>query len=618
VLCLDLLMAAVSFTISCVVGTGLFVYKLDLMFLSFPEQAAILLILQFVSFCIFRTYSGVLRFSTFIDTIKVLSSVVLTSVIALAVNQATMHLLDTKLFVNSTIVLYMGISFVLLFCLRVGAKTAFELIAHKLFNRKRIYIYDNESKATAIAKMIRSDIYSQYQVAGLIDDSQQTANHDVAGMHVLHFDDKLFSRLQRDNIEGIILSESKKRELKHTNRLAQFVEHGLSVYTTAGFEEWEADDDRQQAFRMGKINSIKIEDLLERPTINIDTENVRQTIQDKTVMVTGAAGSIGSELVRQIIPYGPKAVILFEIAESPLHDLTLDLKSQFPHQTIVSCIGDVRNRRRIEQVMAEYKPDVVYHAAAYKHVPLMESHPDEAVITNVLGSKNMADLAVEYGVQRFVMISTDKAVNPTNVMGCSKRLAEIYVQSLAKTQHTTKFVTTRFGNVLGSNGSVIPYFKKQIAAGGPVTVTHPDIIRYFMTIPEACTLVMEASTLGRGGEIFVFDMGQPVKILDLAKNMIRLAGFVPGEDIAIEFTGLRPGEKLYEELLNQKETTLPTQNEKILVAKVREYEYTQVEKDISQLIELAREGKPFITVKKMKEIVPEFKSKNSAFEMLDK
>ena len=619
VLCIDLLLAAIAFAASCVVGTGLFIYRLGEMELSFPEQGAILLTVQLIFFCIFRTYSGVLRYSTFIDTIKVLGSVVLTSVLLLAVNQCTEHLWDYKLFVNSMLVLYMGICFVLLFCLRVGAKTTFEVVAHRFVNRKRIYIYDNESKATAIAKMIRSDIYSHYQVAGLIDDSQQAANHEVAGMRVLHLDEKLFRRMHREDIDGIILSESKKRELKHTSRLAQFVEHGFNVYTIGGFEEWNnADDDNRQALHMGRINSIKIEDLLERPTINIDTENVRQTIKDKTVMVTGAAGSIGSELVRQIIPYGPKAVILFEVAESPLHDLTLDLKAQFPQQTIVSRIGDVRNRSRIEEVMAEYKPDVIYHAAAYKHVPLMESHPNEAVITNVLGSKNMADLAVQYGVERFVMVSTDKAVNPTNVMGCSKRLAEIYVQSLAKSQQTTKFVTTRFGNVLGSNGSVIPYFKKQIAAGGPVTVTHPDIIRYFMTIPEACTLVMEASTLGQGGEIFVFDMGQPVKILDLAKNMIRLAGFVPGEDIAIEFTGLRPGEKLYEELLNQKETTLPTENEKIMVAKVREYEYTQVNEDITRLIELAHGSKPFITVKKMKEIVPEFKSKNSAFEELDK
>ncbi|MBR2154792.1 MAG: polysaccharide biosynthesis protein [Bacteroidaceae bacterium] len=425
--------------------------------------------------------------------------------------------------------------------------------------------------------------------------------------------------MKRDMVDGIIIPESKVKELNADKELNNLLEQNINIYTVGDFEEWsDVDDIDTQAFIMTKINSIKIEDLLDRPVINIDTENVRQTIQGKIVMVTGAAGSIGSELVRQIIPYGPEAVILYEMAESPLHDLTLDLKAQFPNQKLVPRIGDVRNEERIEEVMKEYNPTVIYHAAAYKHVPLMEDHPNEAICANVLGSMNMANMAVKYGAERFVMVSTDKAVNPTNVMGCSKRLAEIYVQSLAKQQTKTKFITTRFGNVLGSNGSVIPYFKKQIAAGGPVTVTHPEIIRYFMTIPEACTLVMEASTLGNGGEIFVFDMGKPVKILDLAKNMIRLAGLVPGKDIEIEFTGLRPGEKLFEELLNQKETTLPTQNEKIMVAKVREYEYKQVKKDILELIALAQGNKPFVTVQKMKDIVPEFKSKNSPYERLDK
>jgi len=340
------------------------------------------------------------------------------------------------------------------------------------------------------------------------------------------------------------------------------------------------------------------------------------------VLVSGAAGSIGSELVRQVQKYEPQVTILLEMAESPLHDLTLELHDHFPDARFIPVIADVRNRERIEQIFRDMRPDVVYHAAAYKHVPLMESHPNEAIQANVLGTKNMADMAVKYGVQRFVMISTDKAVNPTNIMGASKRIAEIYVQSLFKklqkeNSNCTKFITTRFGNVLGSNGSVIPYFQKQIASGGPVTVTHPDIIRYFMTIPEACCLVMEASTLGHGGEIFIFDMGQPVKILDLARNMIRLAGFTPEKDIAIEFSGLRPGEKLYEELLNQKETTLPTTNEKIMIARVREFEYDTVSQQIEQLISISRQNKPFTTVKQMKALVPEFISKNSVYEQLD-
>ena len=621
VLLVDLCMVVVSFVLSFWAANGIFSYKSEVMNLHLAEQLPIVVAVQLVFFLVFRTYAGVLRFSTFVDTLKVLGSVVTGALFMLALNLYFDQVLDYKLLMNSTVVFYMALCFLLLFSLRVGAKTIYEALSHKLYNRKRIYIYDSGPTGIALAKMLRSDIYSKYQVAGFIDSGQPTGAHDLAGLHVRKMDSRLFRLMKRERVDGIIISESRVKELNKGQQLTVFLEHGFNVYTVGALEEWagdEDDDNSRQAFLMGKINSIKIEDLLERPTINIDTENVRQTIEGKTVMVTGAAGSIGSELVRQIIPYGPEAVILFEIAESPLHDLTLDLKAMFPKQTIVSCIGDVRNLERIEEVMEEYRPDVIYHAAAYKHVPLMESHPNEAVRANVLGSKNMADMAVKYGVERFVMVSTDKAVNPTNIMGCSKRLAEIYVQSLAKQQTKTKFVTTRFGNVLGSNGSVIPYFKKQIAAGGPVTVTHPEIIRYFMTIPEACTLVMEASTLGRGGEIFVFDMGHPVKILDLAKNMIRLAGFVPGKDIEIEFTGLRPGEKLYEELLNQKETTLPTENDKIMVAKVREYAFDQVSRDIDELIQLAYGNKPFVTVKKMKDIVPEFKSKNSVFEELDK
>ena len=619
VLLVDLCTVVVSFVLSFWAANGIFSYKSEVMNLHLAEQLPIVVAVQLVFFLVFRTYAGVLRFSTFVDTLKVLGSVVTGALFMLALNLYFDQVLDYKLLMNSTVVFYMALCFLLLFSLRVGAKTIYEALSHKLYNRKRIYIYDSGPTGIALAKMLRSDIYSKYQVAGFIDSGQPTGAHDLAGLHVKKMDEKLFKRMKWENVNGIIIQEQKMKELHANDLLTSFLEKGFNVYTVGELGEWNNDEDEDsQALLAGKINSIKIEDLLERPTIKIDTENVRQTIAGKTVMVTGAAGSIGSELVRQIIPYGPKAVILFEIAESPLHDLTLDLRAQFPKQTLVPRIGDVRNVERIEEVMKEYHPDVIYHAAAYKHVPLMEDHPNEAVCANVLGSRNMADMAVKYEVERFVMVSTDKAVNPTNVMGCSKRLAEIYVQSLAKKQQTTKFVTTRFGNVLGSNGSVIPYFKKQIAAGGPVTVTHPDIIRYFMTIPEACTLVMEASTLGQGGEIFVFDMGRPVKILDLAKNMIRLAGLIPGEDIEIEFTGLRPGEKLYEELLNQKETTLPTQNEKIMVAKVREYKYEDVKKEITSLIQLAQGDKPFITVKKMKEIVPEFKSKNSPYEQLDK
>ena len=406
--------------------------------------------------------------------------------------------------------------------------------------------------------------------------------------------------------------------------LGIFIDNNIRVLTTPYFSNYDPQsEDNNIKQRIGAIESIKVEDLLERPAIHINMENVRNILSKKVVMITGAAGSIGSEIVKQVATHNPSGIILLEMAESPLHDLMMELKSFFPTVKFIHVIADVRNMTMLEPIFKEYNPDVVFHAAAYKHVPLMEDFPPQAILTNVLGTKNIADLSVKYGVQRFIMVSTDKAVNPTNIMGASKRIAEIYVQSLflklAKEHaNCTKFITTRFGNVLGSNGSVVPFFKKQIAQGGPITVTHPDIIRYFMTIPEASSLVLEAATLGNGGEIFVFDMGQPVKISDLAKNMIRLAGYVPGKDIEIIYTGLRPGEKLYEELLNQKELTIPTTNEKIMVAKVREYDFDEVNAAIEQLIHSAQKGKIFPTVQLMKEIVPEYKSKNSIYEKLDK
>jgi FlaA1/EpsC-like NDP-sugar epimerase len=371
------------------------------------------------------------------------------------------------------------------------------------------------------------------------------------------------------------------------------------------------------------MRSIPIENLLERPQINISTNNIASQLKDKVVLVTGAAGSIGSEIALQILKYDINLLVLLDHAESQMHDLKLDLQEEYPDKNVTIFLGDVRYKERMEYMMDLYRPDIIYHAAAYKHVPMMEDYPVESVMVNVLGTKVLADLAVKYRVERFVMVSTDKAVNPTNVMGASKRVAEIYVQSLyrklkASTNgDTTKFITTRFGNVLGSSGSVIPYFKKQIERGGPVTVTHPEIIRYFMTIPEACVLVLEAGSMGNGGEIYIFDMGKPVKILDLARKMIRLAGFVPEQDIKIVFTGLRPGEKLYEELLNKKEHTQKTHHPKIMIANVQQYDYDKVSILIDKLINYSKLNKDYLTVSTMKKIVPEFKSKNSQYERLD-
>ena len=371
-----------------------------------------------------------------------------------------------------------------------------------------------------------------------------------------------------------------------------------------------------------QIKSIQIEDLLERPKIDISSDNIAKQLKGKVILISGAAGSIGSEIVRQVVQYHPNLIVLLDQAETPMHSLKLELEEQYPNQNFSSFLGDVRNKERMEYLIEMFRPDYIYHAAAYKHVPLMEDNPVESIQVNVNGTKIMADLAVKYKVKKFVMVSTDKAVNPTNVMGASKRIAEIYVQSLfrkleAEGDNITKFITTRFGNVLGSNGSVIPHFKNQIEKGGPVTVTHPEIIRYFMTIPEACMLVLEAGAMGEGGEIFIFDMGSPVKIVNLAKKMIRLAGYIPEVDIKIEFTGLRPGEKLYEELLNHKEITTETHHPKIMIAKVQEYDYDSISVQINELIQYSFMCKNFLTVSLMKKIVPEFLSKNSQYERLD-
>jgi FlaA1/EpsC-like NDP-sugar epimerase len=514
--------------------------------------------------------------------------------------------------------LYAGFSFLFLFFLRLGAKIIFDYFSQNGGKITPVMIYGTKTAAVGIAKMLNSgqaDI--KYKLVGFIDDDKKSTQRMIMGVKVYHFDEKTIKKTISKKAKAIIISPTQMKKINPEVDLELFLSNHLQVLTAPPVSIWKNDMPT-----IKQIKSIQIEDLLERPKIHIDTEKISAEHKGKVILVTGAAGSIGSEIVNQIISYQPQLIVLLDQAESPMHNLRLELEEKFPDQNMSVFLADVRNKDRMEYMMDMYRPDYVYHAAAYKHVPLMEDNPVESIQVNVRGTKIIADLAVKYKVQRFVMVSTDKAVNPTNVMGASKRIAEIYVQSLYKKliengNHTTKFITTRFGNVLGSNGSVIPLFKSQIEKGGPVTVTHPEIIRYFMTIPEACTLVLEAGVMGNGGEIFIFDMGQPVKIVNLAKKMIRLAGYIPEVDIKIEFTGLRPGEKLYEELLNQKEITTKTHHPKIMIAKVQEYDFDQISAQIDELINYSLLCKNFLTVSQMKKIVPEFKSKNSQYERLD-
>ncbi len=620
VLLLDLLIIFIAYAISFIIGSNMLEYNLDYLTLPIWLQILITMVIQTIFFWAFHTYSGILRYSTFVDIIKVSFSVLLTGTIMISINEISKHSANIVLLLNTVVIIYMFVAITMLFGWRVTIKTVFEYLSHQHTSSNKVFIYGTQSAGLSIAKMLQSNLDSPYRPVGFIADKGEKTTHNMLGLNVYLRDEKLIQTMHDKGVTGVIVSPLKMKSINPLKDLSIFINHNIRVLTTPYFDDYNPEiADNNVIQRIGKIESINVEDLLERPTIDINTDNVRSILSNQVVMITGASGSIGSEIVRQVANYSPRVIVLLEMAESPLHDLLIDLKQEFPEQQFAHTIADVRDAKMMEEAFEEYKPDVVFHAAAYKHVPLMEEFPRQAVLTNVLGTKNVADMAIKYGTKRFVMISTDKAVNPTNVMGASKRIAEIYVQSLyLKNPNCTKFITTRFGNVLGSNGSVVPYFKKQIAAGGPVTVTHPDIIRFFMTIPEASSLVLEAAALSNGGEIFCFDMGHPVKIADLAKNMIRLAGYEPGKDIEIIYTGLRPGEKLYEELLNQKELTIPTVNEKILVAKVREYDFNAVSTQIQALIEEAQTGKAFPCVQKMKTIVPEYKSKNSVYEQLDK
>ena len=577
---------------------------------------------QIVWFWVFHTYSGIVRYSTFVDITKLLSAIIANIVSLFIVYYVSVSFIGDGLFLRLGILLYGVFAFLLLMFLRVSVKTLYDVFVVSSGRTMPVVVYGTKSAGISIAKMLRAETNSRYRVVGFVDD-KKNQNKEIFGLPIYSTNNAdLMYLLDKKKIKAVVISPLKLTESTVSSELNMFADAGLQLLMIPKLTNYKEGDEVEGFNVERNLRKIQIEDLLGRKPIEIDKIPIGKMISGKVVMITGAAGSIGSEIVRQLSMFNPRKLVLLDNAETPLHNIKLELTEKFRNIEYAFVIADVRMRDRIESVFAEMHPNVVFHAAAYKHVPLMEDNPSECVIANVKGTCNVADMAVKYGVSSFVMVSTDKAVNPTNVMGCSKRVAEIYVQSLAKKLalqggKTTRFITTRFGNVLGSNGSVIPLFHQQIEKGGPVTVTHPDIIRYFMTIPEACQLVLEAGTIGNGGEIFVFDMGMPVKIADLAKKMIRLSGLEPGIDIKIEYTGLRPGEKLYEELLNDEELVKPTSHDKIMIANVREYDYDEMLPMYDKLFEYGKSNQDYLVVRTMKEMVPEYKSQNSVYQKID-
>ena len=572
-------------------------------------------VVNLVFFRIFRTYSNVLRFSSFIDIMRIFVSLTVSYALLMISSVLLSSYMDVRLAPVSVFFMAYIISFAMMSCSRIGVKMFYELLNFDGSHSANVFIYGAKEAGVNIAKALRVNLRNHYRLRGFIADEPELINKVMMGVKVFPNDETLIDVLNDRDVHTIIISPAKMEELKRSDMADRLLAHNIKLMTAPPLSEWSG-----QTLNRTQLKEIQIEDLLQRNPIEIDIHKVASHLEGKRVMITGAAGSIGSEIMRQVASFNPYKLILVDQAETPLHDIRLELQDRWRDIDAETIIADISNATRMEEIFKEYKPQYIFHAAAYKHVPMMEDNVSESIQINVYGTRTIADLAVKYGAEKFVMISTDKAVNPTNVMGCSKRICEIYVQSLAKKLqqkggHVTQFITTRFGNVLGSNGSVIPRFRDQIQRGGPVTVTHPEIIRYFMTIPEACRLVLEAGSMGNGGEIYIFDMGKPVKIVDLAKRMISLSGRT---DVKIEFTGLRHGEKLYEELLNVKELTKPTYHEKIMIATVREYDYDEVKERIQKLIDVSYTYDQMKIVSAMKDIVPEFISKNSCFEALDK
>ena len=588
------------------------------------------ILLSLVGFRLFHTYTGIMRYSSFVDLVRVIYSNGISLILVLLADYFTDYLPGAHFvhFTTTQICLIYLMATLLMWLTRVMAKTIYDVTTSDK-RALRVLIYGAMSGGVGLAKNINTVRPKRFILKGFISHNPKLKHTTLMGEKVYNLSDDLKSVIKRQGIEAVLVSPLRQREFRNNVELQDIlISAGVKIFMVEGAKEWNEDDTEVNLSNV-QLKEVSVEDLLPREEIQVDMKSVGELLKGKKVLITGSAGSIGSEMVRQIAIYKPACMILIDQAETPQHDIRLMMAKDFPDIMAEVIVTSISRQRRMNEVFEKYRPDYVFHAAAYKHVPMMEDNPSEAVLNNIWGTKIIADCAVKYGVKKFVMVSTDKAVNPTNVMGCSKRICEIYVQSLDRAlkqnkwsdketrnsnTQITQFVTTRFGNVLGSNGSVIPLFREQIKNGGPVTVTHPDIIRFFMLIPEACKLVLEAGTKGNGGEIFVFDMGKPVRIADLANRMIRLSG---AKNIEVKFTGLRAGEKLYEEVLNEMEGTKPTFHNKIRIAEVRQYDYEEVNQEILDLIEISKQYDDMATVKKMKEIVPEYKSNNSKYEQLD-
>lgn len=577
-------------------------------------------VLNFISFRVFHTYSGILRYSQFIDLMRVTNACVLSMLLAFVFSLCALNCgWDDFFFIftgRKIITMYLGN--ILAMCIpRVLVKLIFDnaLVSSSAMNA---LVYGTRAGAIAITNNVRDEKPVHFLIKGYVGDDREHYNERLMGKKIYSVHEDLLPVIEGQCIKAFLVSPLRHEEFTKNRKLQDLlIERGIKIFIAQNAEEWKKNQDPQDKV---SLRQVKIEDLLSREEIQVDMDSVGALLRGKRVLITGAAGSIGSEMVRQIAIYKPAEMMLIDQAETPLHDVRLMMKNDYSDIKAETVVTSICKEDRMEEIFSHFKPDYVFHAAAYKHVPMMEDNPSESVQNNVWGTKVIADLSVKYGVKKFVMISTDKAVNPTNVMGCSKRICEIYVQSLdkaikdGKIKGVTQFVTTRFGNVLGSNGSVIPLFREQLAKGGPLTVTHPKIIRFFMLIPEACKLVLEAGTHGKGGEIFVFDMGEPVRIADLAKRMIQLSG---AKNVEIKYTGLREGEKLYEEVLNENENTLPSFHKKIRIAMVRNYEYEDALREIEELRDISVKYDDMETVRKMKQIVPEYVSKHSRYEVLD-